>query len=124
MRKIKNIVLSLLLVTVIAIGLSATVFAATDAAIYMNCDEAYVRRYAPEFGIPYLQAYASYSGYGLDYAFRAYVWLNANNSGAQWGYGYPSWSSSGASVIYEPCYPEYTYTWDHGTEDVPDFDGK
>lgn len=120
MRKIKNIAFSLLMVTVIVIGLSSAIFAATDAAEYMTCTDSGVERVAEEFDIPYLRAYASYMGYGLEYKFRAYVWLNVNNTGAQWAYGYPSWSSSGASVVHRPSYPDDTYTWDHGYEDVYD----
>ena len=123
MHKLKKIAVSVLLLTVIAIGIGASVCASASGAEYMNCVSAYCVRVADDFGMPYLHAYAYYTGYGLEYAFRTYVWLNVDNQGAVWDYGYPSWSSSCASVIYEPHYPEQTYTWDHGYEDVPGFTG-
>ena len=123
MRKLKNIVISVLLIAVIAVGVSAAFFALESGAVYMNCDSAYCVRVTEHDRIPYLHAYASYSGYGLDYAFRTYVWLNVDNQGAIWDYGYPSWSGSCASVIYEPHYPNQSYIWDHGYEDVPGFTG-
>ena len=123
MRKIKNIVLSLLLVTVIAIGLSATVFAATGGAEYMECKYSGVERVADEFSIPYLRAYATYTGYGLYYPFQAYVWLNGNNQGALESRGNISWSTSGASVVYEPHYPEQPYSWGHGYDFIENYQG-
>ena len=119
MRKLKNIILSLLLIAVIAVGGSAVFCALETGAVHMELNDAYCVRVSDR--IPYLHAFARYSGYGLDYAFRTYVWLNVDSQGAVWDYGYPSWSSSCASVIYEPHYPDQSYVWDHGYEDVPDF---
>ena len=119
MRKVKNVVISLLLVTVIAIGLSSAIFAAPPRYGYVYCTNAYGERVIDR--IPYYHVFASYEGYGLTRQFRAKVTLKVNGGSDNGGsdlsaVGYYSWSSSSASLIYEPSYPDDSYDWNHYPE--------
>ena len=113
MSKIKNIIISLLLVIVISIGFSASICASTTRG-FIQCTDAYCN-FIPD-SIPYIELFASYSGYNLNSPFRTWVSLNYDNTGSIYSYGAISWVSSSASYIKKPAYGSDPYTWDHGAE--------
>ena len=113
MSKIKNITISLLLIIVISIGFSASICASTKGGS-IRCNDAYCN-FVPD-SIPYLELYASYSGYYLDSPFRTWVSLNYDNTGSVYYYGIISWTNSTAHHIKKPAYGSDPYTWDHGAE--------
>ena len=119
MRKFKNITLSILLIAVIAVGLSASFCAAVERSGYVYFDRGDIYRVSDnDFEIPYLYASATYKGHGLYYQFRTKMTVTFNGVTRPTAYGSPSWSSSTASEIISPCMPDDTYSWTHGYEDV------
>lgn len=113
MRKLKNIVISVLLIAVIAVGVSA-VFCAQNRSGYVQCAEANAT-FTPA-KIPYLTVYARYIGANMTTQFRTVVALNYNNEGWQYEEGNWSFSESEALIIQRPAYNTDSYNWSHYTE--------
>ena len=113
MRKIKNIAISVLLIAVIAVGVSAAFFAQTEN-IYITCVESH-GIFVPA-NIPYVEVYAKYAAVNIPIAFRTVVGLNYNNTGPQWANGWWSRYQSEATIIYSPAYNGDPFDWNHFAE--------
>ncbi len=113
MRKLKNIVISVLLIAVIAVGVSAAFFAQTEN-YYITCLESH-GTFVPA-NLPYVEVYAKYAAVNIPVAFRTVVGLNYNNTGAQFAYGLWSRSQSEATIIYSPAYYGEPFDWSHFAE--------
>ena len=115
MRKLKNIAISVLLIAVIAVGVSAAFFAQTEN-FYITCVESHGRFVAAN--IPYVEVYAKYAAVNIPIGFRTVVGLNYNNTGAQFAYGLWSRSQSEATIIYSPAYNGDPFDYSHFAEIV------
>lgn len=113
MRKLKNIVISVLLIAVIAVGVSAAFFAQTEN-IYITCVESH-GIFVPA-NLPYVEVYAKYAAVNIPTAFRTVVGLNYNNSGPQLSRGMWSRVVSEATIIYSPAYYGEPFDWSHFAE--------
>ena len=108
MRKLKNIVISVLLIAVIAVGVSA-VFCAQNRSGYIQCTNSY-GVFVPA-KMPYIDVYAEYTGYFMTTSFQTHVALNYNNVELLEDDGDVSYSFSWAQIIKQPAYATDYFTW-------------
>ena len=110
MRKLKNIVISVLLIAVIAVGLSAAICAQNRSG-NIQCAEAH-GVFVPA-KMPYVEVYARYVGVNMTSEFQTVVGLNYNNQGWQYAYGPLDYDESAATIIQQPAYNGDTFSWTH-----------
>ncbi len=108
MHKLKNIVISVLLIAVIAVGLSAAVCAQNRSG-YIQCTDSY-GVFVPA-KMPYIEVYAEYTGFFMTTSFQTNVALNYNNVEFLEAAGNISQTFSTAQIVRQPAYATDYFSW-------------